>query len=98
MVPGEVLAGTEPVPLNAGREPVRLTVRNTARHPVLVGSHHPFAEVNAELEFDRGSARGLRLHVPAGTTVRFDPGVELEVDLVPFGGLRPPRGTGGVSS
>ncbi|RZS43547.1 urease subunit beta [Herbihabitans rhizosphaerae] len=88
MRPGEVLCGSDPIPLNAGRPRVRLTVINTADRPVQVGSHYHFAAVNPGLEFDRDAAWGHRLHVPAGTSVRFEPGVEREVDLVPIAGAR----------
>ena len=74
--------------LNEGRETVRLTVRNLGDRPVQVGSHFHFFEVNPELEFDRAQAFGMRLDVPAGTAVRFEPGDEREVDLVAFGGER----------
>ncbi|RJQ87051.1 urease subunit beta [Amycolatopsis panacis] len=88
MRPGEILAGSAPVPLNPGRPRVRVFVRNLGDRPVQVGSHYHFAEANPGLEFDREAARGHRLDVPAGTSVRFEPGVEREVDLVPLAGLR----------
>ncbi|MEV6900785.1 urease subunit beta [Amycolatopsis sp. NPDC051372] len=88
MRPGEIIPGDEPVELNPGRERVRLLVRNLGDRPVQVGSHYHFAAVNPGLEFDREAARGHRLDVPAGTSVRFEPGVEREVDLVPLGGNR----------
>jgi urease subunit beta len=76
------------VPCNAGLPVVRLLVRNTADRPVQVGSHFHFAAVNPGLAFDRDAAWGLRLAVPAGTAVRFEPGVEKEVELVPIAGAR----------
>ncbi|WP_432848107.1 urease subunit beta [Amycolatopsis sp. CA-161197] len=88
MRPGEIIPGDEPVELNPGRERVRLRVRNLGDRPVQVGSHYHFAAANPGLEFDREAARGRRLDVPAGTSVRFEPGVELEVDLVPLRGNR----------
>jgi len=88
MVPGEILPAAEPVELNPGRPRVRLVVRNTGDRPVQVGSHYHFAAANPGLEFDRDAARGQRLDVPAGTSVRFEPGVEREVDLVPLAGRR----------
>ena len=88
MVPGEVLPGEEPVELNPGRERTTLVVTNTADRPVQVGSHFHFAAVNPGLEFDRAAAWGRRLDIPAGTSVRFEPGVEREVVLVPLAGAR----------
>ncbi|MER6665952.1 urease subunit beta [Amycolatopsis japonica] len=88
MRPGEIIAGDTPVELNPGRPRVRLLVRNLGDRPVQVGSHYHFAAVNPGLEFDREVARGHRLDVPAGTSVRFEPGVEREVDLVPLAGNR----------
>ncbi|MFI8103153.1 urease subunit beta [Streptomyces sp. NPDC086023] len=88
MIPGEILLGEGPVPLNAGRPVTRLTVLNTADRPVQVGSHYHFAEANPGLGFDRAAARGLRLNVAAGTAVRFEPGIPVEVQLVPLAGLR----------
>ena len=88
MIPGEVVAGDGPVVINANRPVVRLRVVNTGDRPVQVGSHYHFAEANAALAFDRGAAYGHRLSVPAGTAVRFEPGIDREVDLVPIGGVR----------
>lgn len=86
MIPGELLLSPEPVELNPGRPRVTLVVRNTADRPVQVGSHFHFADVNPGLSFDRAAAAGHRLDVPAGTSVRFEPGVEREVTLVPLAG------------
>jgi len=86
--PGEIITGDTPVELNPGRPRIRLLVRNLGDRPVQVGSHYHFAAVNPGLEFDREAARGHRLDVPAGTSVRFEPGVEREVDLVPLAGSR----------
>jgi len=88
MIPGEIIPGDAPVELNPGRERTVLTVVNTADRPVQVGSHYHFAAVNPGLEFDRKAAWGKRLDVPAGTSVRFEPGVEREVTLVPIAGNR----------
>jgi urease subunit beta len=88
VIPGEILYADDTVPLNAGREVTRLTVLNAADRPVQVGSHYHFAEANPGLRFDRAAARGLRLNIPAGTAVRFEPGIPAEVELVPIGGLR----------
>ncbi|GAB3560305.1 urease subunit beta [Actinopolyspora lacussalsi] len=88
MYPGEIIPAAEPVPLNPGRPRVRLTVRNLADRPVQVGSHYHFAVANPGLEFDRDAAWGQRLDIAAGTAVRFEPGIEREVELVPIGGAR----------
>ena len=88
MIPGEIIPGEEPVELNPGRERTVLTVVNTADRPVQVGSHYHFAAANPGLEFDRKAAWGKRLDVPAGTSVRFEPGLEREVTLVPIAGNR----------
>ncbi|GAA1990930.1 urease subunit beta [Amycolatopsis minnesotensis] len=86
MRPGEIIPGEEPVPLNPGRPRTTLAVTNTGDRPVQVGSHFHFAEVNPALDFDRDAAKGHRLDVPAGTSVRFEPGVDREVTLVPLAG------------
>ncbi|MDX2645723.1 urease subunit beta [Streptomyces sp. PA03-1a] len=88
MIPGEILHAGEPVVLNAGKPVTRLTVLNSADRPVQVGSHYHFAEANPGLVFDRAAARGKRLAVAAGTAVRFEPGIPVEVELVPLGGAR----------
>ncbi|MFE1904944.1 urease subunit beta [Streptomyces gardneri] len=88
MIPGEILYAEDPVALNEGRPVTRLTVLNAADRPVQVGSHYHFAEVNPGLEFDRAAARGQRLHIAAGTAVRFEPGIPVEVELVPIAGRR----------
>jgi urease subunit beta len=86
--PGELRLGEGPVVINAGRPVTSLRVVNTGDRPVQVGSHYHFAEANPALLFDRVRARGQRLAVPAGTAVRFEPGVERDVELVPLGGAR----------
>ena len=88
MIPGEYILAAEPIVLNDGRVQVTVRVVNTGDRPVQVGSHFHFAEVNPALDFDRAAARGRRLGVPAGTSVRFEPGVERDVILVPFTGAR----------
>lgn len=88
MIPGEVVPGDGAVELNPGRTRVAVTVVNTGDRPVQVGSHYHFAVANPALEFDREAARGHRLDVPAGTAVRFEPGMTAEVSLVPLGGRR----------
>ncbi|GAB4050551.1 urease subunit beta [Catellatospora paridis] len=88
MIPGEILFGEGPVEINIDRPITTLIVVNTADRPVQVGSHYHFAEANPGLSFDRTAAWGQRLAVPAGTAVRFEPGVTREVELVPLGGAR----------
>ncbi|WKX73926.1 urease subunit beta [Streptomyces sp. XD-27] len=88
MIPGEILHDQAPIGLNEGRPVTRLTVLNTADRPVQVGSHYHFAEANPGLDFDRATARGKRLHIAAGTAVRFEPGIPVEVALVPLAGAR----------
>lgn len=88
MIPGQILYADEPVRLNEGLPLTRMTVLNAADRPVQVGSHYHFAEVNPGLDFDRAAAHGKRLNVPAGSAVRFEPGIPTEVELVPLGGKR----------
>ena len=88
MIPGEIFTPDEDVVLNADRVGTPLTVANTGDRPIQVGSHYHFFEVNDALDFDRAAARGMRLNIPAGTSVRFEPGEEKEVPLVEFGGDR----------
>jgi urease subunit gamma/beta len=91
-VPGEVMAAAGEIELNAGRETVSLAVLNRGDRPVQVGSHYPFAETNRALEFDRGRAYGMRLDIPAGTAVRFEPGESKTVQLVALAGAKVVRG------
>lgn len=88
MIPGEMIVQAGEIELNAGRPTVRLRVANTGDRPIQVGSHFHFYEVNQALDFDREQARGMRLDIPAGTAVRFEPGDEREVTLVPLAGSR----------
>ena len=88
MIPGEYLLGEGDIVANAGRRTAELTVANTGDRPIQIGSHFHFFEVNRALRFDRSLAFGMRLNVPAGTAVRFEPGEARDVDLVPFGGAR----------
>jgi urease subunit beta len=97
IVPGEVLVGDGDITINAGRPVLSLTVRNTGDRPVQVGSHFHFAESNAALDFDRDAAWGHRLAVPAGTSVRFEPGLPRRVDLVPLAGNRIVPGLRGLA-
>ena len=88
MIPGQVIPAAGELELNPGAPVTVLTVANTGDRPVQVGSHYHFAETNPGLQFDRAAARGLRLDIPAGTAVRFEPGQTREVRLVPYGGAR----------
>jgi urease subunit beta len=88
MIPGELVTAEGEIELNAGRETTTLRVVNTGDRPIQVGSHFHFADVNDALEFDRGQATGFRLDVPAGTSVRFEPGAERDVALVALAGAR----------
>ena len=88
MIPGELRVAPGEIELNAGRERVTLRVANTGDRPVQVGSHVHFAQTNPALAFDRDRARGYRLDVPAGTSVRFEPGAERDVELVALAGNR----------
>jgi urease beta subunit len=78
----------EPIELNAGRRTATVTVQNTGDRPIQIGSHYHFFEVNRALQFDRAVTIGMRLNIPAGTAVRFEPGDTRDVELVVFGGLR----------
>ncbi|MEM8704385.1 MAG: urease subunit beta [Pseudomonadota bacterium] len=88
MIPGEIFPAEGDIELNAGLETVELDVSNTGDRPVQVGSHYHFAETNSGLSFDREKARGMRLDIPAGTAVRFEPGQTRSVTLVPYRGNR----------
>jgi urease subunit beta len=88
VIPGEIITGDQDIELNPGRQRLTLRVLNRGDRPVQVGSHFHFAVANTGLDFDRKAAWGHRLDVPAGTSVRFEPGIEREVGLVPFTGRR----------
>ena len=88
MIPGEIIAAPGEIELNAGQPTLTLTVANTGDRPIQVGSHYHFFETNPALSFDRPTARGQRLDIPAGSAVRFEPGQAREVTLVPLLGLR----------
>jgi urease beta subunit len=92
MIPGELKTADGELELNAGRETKTLRVMNTGDRPIQVGSHFAFASTNSALSFDREAAHGFRLDVPAGTSVRFEPGAERDVDLVALGGTKTVRG------
>ena len=88
MIPGEIIAASGDIELNAGQPTVTLEVSNTGDRPVQVGSHYHFAETNAGLSFDRDKVHGMRLDIPAGTAVRFEPGQTRSVTLIPLSGKR----------
>lgn len=88
MIPGEVFPAAGDIILNLGAQQITLLVANTGDRPIQVGSHYHFFETNDALDFDRALARGMRLDIAAGTAVRFEPGQQREVRLVPFGGAR----------
>ena len=88
MIPGEYLLASDPIEINAGRATRTIEVSNRGDRPVQIGSHCHFFEVNRWLAFDRAAAYGMRLNVPAGTAVRFEPGDTREVELVALGGTR----------
>jgi urease subunit beta len=88
VIPGEIIPGEGPVTLNEGRPAITLVVANTGDRPVQVGSHYHFAQANPALAFDRDAAWGHRLDIAAGTAVRFEPGIERQVSLVPLAGTR----------
>ena len=88
MIPGEYQIQDGEIELNAGRRTLRLSVANSGDRPIQVGSHYHFFETNDALAFDRASARGMRLNIPAGTAVRFEPGQSRAVELVELAGAR----------
>ncbi|WP_428698683.1 urease subunit beta [Stappia sp.] len=95
MIPGEIIPAEGDIELNAGRRAVEIEVANTGDRPVQVGSHYHFAETNPALAFDRAAARGLRLDIPAGTAIRFEPGQTRKVSLVAYVGDRTVYGFNG---
>ena len=88
MIPGEIITQAGEIELNAGRETIQIQVANTGDRPIQVGSHFHFYEVNQALQFEREPTKGMRLNIPAGTAVRFEPGDEKEVGLVAIAGRR----------
>ncbi|MBG0841880.1 urease subunit beta [Ectopseudomonas toyotomiensis] len=88
MIPGEYQIADGEIELNAGRRTLTLSVANSGDRPIQVGSHYHFFETNDALLFDRAAARGMRLNIPAGTAVRFEPGQSREVELVDLAGAR----------
>lgn len=96
MIPGELLPLEGEIELNADRTKLKITVANSGDRPVQIGSHFHFFEVNTALNFDRDQTRGMRLNIPAGTAVRFEPGDEKEVELVTLAGTREIYGFNGL--
>ncbi|MBI2061673.1 MAG: urease subunit beta [Nitrospirae bacterium] len=97
MVPGEIIPQSGEIELHQGRTTTKMRVANTGDRPIQVGSHFHFFEVNRALKFDRANAFGLRLAIPAGTAVRFEPGDEKDIELIPFEGRRRLRGFNGLT-
>jgi len=98
MIPGEIRAAAGEIEISAGRPTTEVKVVNTGDRPVQVGSHAHFFEVNRALLFDRLQAYGMRLHIPSGTAVRFEPGEEKRVTLVALGGAKLAYGMSGIAS
>lgn len=96
MIPGEIITQPGTIELNADRETLEVTVANTGDRPIQVGSHFHFFEVNTALQFDRVPTKGMRLDIPAGTAVRFEPGDEKTVQLVAIAGSREIYGFNGL--
>jgi urease subunit beta len=96
MIPGEIIPAAGDIILNDGAATVTLEVANTGDRPIQVGSHYHFYETNPALSFDREQARGMRLDIPAGTAVRFEPGQQRQVTLVPYLGRREVYGFNGL--
>lgn len=92
MIPGEILPAQGQIVLNERREAIAIMVANTGDRPVQVGSHYHFAEANPALDFDRIAACGMRLAIPAGTAIRFEPGQSREIRLIPYAGGRVVQG------
>jgi len=88
LIPGEIISEQGEIELNLGKNVKTITVSNSGDRPVQVGSHYHFFEANKALIFDREIALGMRLNIPAGTAIRFEPGDTTEVKLVPYSGLR----------
>ena len=95
MIPGEMLIEDGEIALNVGRKTCKLTVANSGDRPIQVGSHFHFYETNPALQFDRAAAYGMRLHIAAGTAVRFEPGQERTIELVALAGARKVYGFNG---
>ena len=96
MIPGEIITQPGEIELNAGRETITIEVSNTGDRPIQVGSHFHFYEVNSALQFNRDSTKGMRLDIPAGTAVRFEPGDSKTINLVAIAGSREIYGFNGA--
>ena len=96
MIPGEIIAQSGTIELNADRDTIEIEVANTGDRPIQIGSHFHFYEVNSALQFDREVTKGMRLDIPAGTAVRFEPGDEKTVNLVAIAGSREIYGFNGL--
>jgi len=96
MIPGEIITQPGKIELNSGRETIEIAVANTGDRPIQIGSHFHFYEVNSALEFEREPTKGMRLNIPAGTAVRFEPGDEKTVTLVAIAGSREIYGFNGL--
>jgi urease subunit beta len=96
MIPGEIITQPGAIELNAGRATLEIEVANTGDRPIQIGSHFHFYEVNAALKFERERTKGMRLDIPAGTAVRFEPGDEKTVNLVAIAGTREIYGFNGL--
>ena len=96
MIPGEIITQSGTIELNAGRNTLTIDVANTGDRPIQIGSHFHFYEVNAALEFEREVTKGMRLDIPAGTAVRFEPGDEKTVNLVAIAGSKEIYGFNGL--
>lgn len=98
VTPGEIIPAEGDIEINAGKKSVTLRARNTGDRPIQIGSHYHFFEANRALDFDRKTAFGMHLDIPAGTAVRFEPGEEKEVTLVAFGGTGEIHGLNGLTN
>ena len=96
MIPGEMIVKPGEIELNAGRPTLKVKVANTGDRPIQIGSHYHFYEVNEALKFKREQTKGMRLNIPAGTAVRFEPGDEREIELVTIAGSREIYGFNGL--
>lgn len=96
MIPGEIITQPGTIELNAGKETLTIEVANTGDRPIQIGSHFHFYEVNAALQFEREATKGMRLDIPAGTAVRFEPGDEKTVTLVAIAGSKEIYGFNGL--
>ena len=97
MIPGEYILAKEPINCNENRKTIKLTVKNTGDRPCQIGSHTHFFEVNKAMDFPRDKAYGYRLNIPAGTSIRFEPGDSKEVELCELSGARIVYGFNGLT-